>query len=190
MEIEAAHRVILLDLARASILDAVGAAPAREPASEELPAPLGQQGASFVTLSIDARLRGCIGSIVPARALASDVWGNARRTALEDPRFQPLSVVETAVARLEISVLGPLEEIRVEDEAELLAVLRPGVDGLLMTWGQHRATFLPKVWDSLARPEDFLLQLKRKMGLPDDFWHEAMAISRYGTTEFGGALDN
>lgn len=190
MEIEAAHRVILLDLARASILDAVGAVPALEPASAEMPAPLGQPGASFVTLSIEGRLRGCIGSIVPARALASDVWGNARRTAMEDPRFEPLSVPETTAARLEISVLGPLEEVRVEDEAELLCVLRPGVDGLLMTWGQHRATFLPKVWDSLARPEDFLRQLKRKMGLPDDFWHEAMAISRYDTTEFGGALDN
>ena len=186
--IETAHQDVLLDVARVSVLDAVGMTTGREPGTEELPDALAQPGAGFVTLSIHGRLRGCIGSLVPSRPLVSDVWSNARRTALEDPRFAPLGCEEAVAARLEISVLGPLERMHVADEEALLTQLRPGVDGLLMRLGHQRATFLPKVWQTLPRAEDFLCHLKRKMGVPDDFWDEAMVVSRYSTQEFGGHL--
>lgn len=149
---------------------------------------LAAPGASFVTLSIDGALRGCIGSIEPSRALADDVWRNAQRAAFKDPRFAPLREQQSHDAHLEISILGPLHNVRVASEAQLLTILRPHVDGLLLTFGAKRAIFLPKVWQQLPEPQVFVRQLKRKMGVADDFWHDAVVIRRYETKEFAARL--
>ena len=116
------------------------------------------------------------------------MWRNAQRTAFEDPRFSPLRVAETEELLLEISVLGALETLPAASERALLAALRPGVDGLLLSCGGLRATFLPKVWDKLPEPPLFLAQLKRKSGVADDFWDRDLVARRYQTQEFGAAL--
>ena len=187
--VEPAARRELLDLARRAIGEGLraGTLPAAPAArwSESLSA----SGASFVTLSRDGALRGCCGTIEPSRALALDVWANAWRTAFQDPRFPPLQARETRGMLLEISVLGPLERLPVGSEQELLAELRPGTDGLLLTCGGHRATFLPKVWDKIPDAPTFVRQLKRKMGVADDFWDDAMVVRRYATEEFGEPLE-
>ena len=179
----------LLDLARASILDSLRAGrPAGLPA-ERWPPALAAPGASFVTLSRGDALRGCCGSVEARRALAEDVWVNAQRTAFADPRFPPLSEREVPGLTLEISLLGPLTPLAVDSEQALLAALRPGVDGLLMTLGERRATFLPKVWHTLPEPRDFLAHLKHKLGVPVTFWDPALRFHRYHTRQFAGALD-
>jgi AMMECR1 domain-containing protein len=53
------------------------------------------------------------------------------------------------------------------------------VDGVLLEFGGRRATFLPQVWEQLPEPRQFLTQLKRKAGLPADFWAEGLRLSRY-----------
>jgi len=182
------HQALLLTAARDAIRDRMAGTGASAPDAGGLPHGLNAPGASFVTLTVDRGLRGCIGSIMATRPLVADVWNNARAAAFEDPRFPPLGEFELRRAALEIAVLGPLEPVSVASEAELLESLRPGVDGLLIRHGAQRATFLPKVWDSLADPVEFLRHLKRKMGQPDDFWDAALVIERYETQEFSGPL--
>lgn len=136
-------------------------------------------GATFVTLTQRGRLRGCIGSLEAWRTLAEDVRENACAAAFRDPRFAPLAVDELAQTRVEVSLLTPAEAIACHDEDDALRQLRPGVDGIVLECGGRRATFLPQVWEQLPEPQRFLTQLKRKAGLPDDYWSDRLRLSRY-----------
>ena len=132
---------------------------------ERFPPALRAPGASFVTLRLEGRLRGCLGSLEAERALVLDVAENAVGSALRDPRFSPLARNELAALEIELSLLGPLEPLAVASEEELLLRLRPGVDGLLIEAEGRRATFLPAVWRELPEPRAFLAALRRKAGL-------------------------
>jgi len=171
---------VLLTIARSAIAEELGL-PGRGEASHMA---LGQSGATFVTLKHAGKLRGCIGSIRPVRPLGADVRANAIAAAFGDPRFPPLAVVEFEELAVEVSLLTTDERIDVVDEDELVARLRPGLDGLIVEYGHRRATFLPQVWDALPDPREFLAALKRKAGLPEDFWSPQMNVSRYGVTKW------
>ena len=142
-------------------------------------------GTSFVTLTINGNLRGCIGALEPYQPLAEDVCEHAIAAALQDYRFpnvQPdeLSQIEIEVSRLTVPV--PLEYVTPED---LLEKLRPGIDGVLLRDGQRRATFLPQVWEKLPDPADFLDNLCYKMGAPRDLWRKKhLDVSIYQVEEF------
>lgn len=171
----------LLAIARAAIarrLDAAAPAPAAD--ADWLRRP----GAVFVTLKQDGRLRGCIGSLEARRPLAEDVAANAEAAAFRDPRFAPLSRDELARTEIEVSLLSPPEPLEVADEAAAVARLRLGIDGVIFDYGRHHATFLPQVWDELGDPADFLHHLKYKAGLPPDFWHPDVKLSRYTVTRW------
>ena len=131
---------------------------------------LADPGATFVTLKVEGELRGCVGSLQPRRPLGEDVRANAQAAAFDDPRFPPLDRAEYDALEVEVSVLSASAPIVVASERELHAQLRPGIDGVTLQWGGRRATFLPQVWESLPDPRDFLGHLKRKAGLPLDFW--------------------
>lgn len=143
-----------------------------------------EPGASFVTLTQQGNLRGCIGSLEAHRPLIEDVRANAIAAAMHDPRFPPLGAQELSQTRIEISLLSASEPIMFRDEQHALSLLRPGVDGIVLEYGYSRGTFLPQVWDSLPRPMDFLAHLKRKAGLPASFWHEDIRLSRYTVTKW------
>jgi AmmeMemoRadiSam system protein A len=147
-------------------------------------AALAQPAATFVTLQLAGELRGCIGSLRPLRPLGVDVRENAIAAAFRDPRFAPVAAVEFEAISVEVSLLSTDERLDVRDEADLLARLRPDVDGLVLAYGHHRATFLPQVWEALPDPRGFLAALKRKAGLPADFWSPQMNVSRYGVTKW------
>ena len=68
-------------------------------------------------------------------------------------------------------------------EAETIIALRPGLDGVILSLGMQRATFLPQVWEDLPNPREFLAQLRRKAGLPTDHWDSAIEVSVY-TVEY------
>ena len=188
---------ILLTLARQAIEDALGVGGSsgiraeRESAwmdSETDPTTdshwLRSPGASFVTLTQRGCLRGCIGSLEARRALYTDVQANAVAAALRDPRFPPLAAPELRITRVEVSLLPAPKPLAFNNEADALAQLRPGVDGILLEYGALRSTFLPQVWDQLPGPKDFMSQLKRKAGLPGDFWHERLRLQRYSVDKF------
>lgn len=147
-------------------------------------APTGHPGASFVTLTLKGRLRGCIGSLEAWRGLADDVAANAVAAAFRDPRFAPLTPAEWAETRVEVSLLSPSEAMSFSNEADALAQLRPGRDGVILSFGQRRATFLPQVWESLPDPRQFMAQLKLKAGLAADFWDDGIKLARYGVQKW------
>jgi AmmeMemoRadiSam system protein B/AmmeMemoRadiSam system protein A len=168
----------LLPLARAAIARALG--DGAQAAAPALYAPwLQTPGACFVTLTQGGQLRGCIGSLQAHRPVGADVQANAEAAALRDPRFAPLTIAELAGIEIEVSLLSAPQPMSFSSEADALGQLRPGVDGLILEYGAHRSTFLPQVWSQLPRPAAFLAQLKRKAGLPGDFWADGVRLSRY-----------
>ncbi len=172
----------LLTIARSAIGAQLGLRPGAD--ADAGHAALAQPAATFVTLKLEDELRGCIGSLKPMRPLGVDVRENAIAAAFRDPRFPPLAVVEYEAVSVEVSLLSADERLDVRGEEELLARLRPGVDGLVLEYGRQRATFLPQVWESLPEARDFLAALKRKAGLPADFWSAQLNVSRYGVTKW------
>jgi AmmeMemoRadiSam system protein A len=120
-----------------------------------------------------------MGNLDVQRSLIEDVRANARAAAFQDPRFAPVSFEELSAIRIEVSQLSALEALVFTDEAGVLSQLRPRIDGIVLRWGRHRATFLPQVWENLPQPRQFLAELKRKAGLTPDFWDAGLSLSRY-----------
>lgn len=173
---------VLLALARAAITQALGAA--TRPVDDAVAPWLQEPGASFVTLTQHGELRGCIGTLQAHRPLQHDVQVNAVAAALRDPRFAPLTKRELTITDVEVSLLSPMQALDYTSEAEALALLRPGVDGVVLQYGAQRSTFLPQVWEQLPAADDFLAQLKRKAGLPATFWHADVRLLRYTVTKW------
>jgi hypothetical protein len=171
---------VLLPLARSAIAAQLGVTQAFEDDSQWLK----EQGACFITVRRDDKLRGCIGTLRAHRALAEDVKANAVAAAFRDPRFAPLNAGELAAISLEISLLSALDAMAFADEKEALGQLRPGVDGIVFEYGHHTSTFLPQVWEDIKEPTEFLASLKYKAGLPPDFWDPTVRLSRYTVSKW------
>lgn len=164
-------RNTLLTIAR----DAVAAVAARKPPPpldpDSLSPALLEPRASFVTLTTgDGELRGCIGGLEALFPLALDVQEHAAGAALNDPRFPPVAPEEVPGLHIEVSVLTVPEPIPHRTPEELLAALRPHVDGVILRAGQRRATFLPQVWEKVEEPARFLEMLSEKMGAGPNAW--------------------
>lgn len=179
----AAHRYreTLLEIARDAIRHGLAAGRAPDFDAGDVPEDLRVPGAAFVTLTLDGQLRGCIGSLQAYRPLAADISDNAYNAAFRDPRFPPLKPAELDRLHLHISILTPPEPVEFASEDDLLAQLRPGVDGLIIAAAGRRGTFLPSVWEQLPERHDFLRHLKLKAGLPPDYWSDDVAVWRYAT---------
>jgi AmmeMemoRadiSam system protein A len=168
MPLSSQDRKTLLKLAREAI---TRAAHGREPPaidSSALAEDLQRDGASFVTLTKHEQLRGCIGSLEARRSLASDVRENAVAAATSDPRFPPVRPEELDALHIEVSVLSSPQPLSYDGPDDLIAKLRPGVDGVVIERGWNRATFLPQVWEKLPDPHEFLEHLCMKAYLPSD----------------------
>ena len=146
---------------------------------------LRQNGASFVTLTERGDLRGCIGALEPYQPLLEDVREHAAAAALNDYRFPPVRPFELAFIKLEISRLTFPQSLEYTTPADLLARLRPEVDGVILRDGSRRATFLPQVWEKLPEPESFLAHLCQKMGASPDLWiRRHLQVQVYQVEEF------
>jgi AmmeMemoRadiSam system protein A len=180
------QRRFLLDLARDSIRFGVRNGKPIPVELSGLPAELTVQRATFVTLESNGVLRGCIGCLVAIRPLAADIAENAYAAAFRDPRFPPVTAAEVEELDIHLSLLTPAQPMTFLSEADLIGQLQPDVDGLILEDGPRRGTFLPSVWESLPDPSDFLRHLKRKAGLPADYWSDTLKISRYRTETVHG----
>lgn len=171
----------LTSLARAAIVATLdGTPPPPDAGTPAWAAP----AATFVTLTRDGALRGCIGSLVAHRSLHDDVVANATNAAFRDPRFRPLRRDEVERIHIEVSVLSPATPLQAATRADAIAALRPGTDGVILEAGPCRATYLPQVWAQLPDPADFLAHLFLKAGLPEDHWGNEVKLSRYTVTAF------
>lgn len=180
-----AEKKTLLTIAREAILAAVHGHPPGVIQRESLTPLLLADGASFVTLTVQGDLRGCIGALEAYQPLADDVQEHAIAAALEDFRFPPVQAYELDSIRIEISRLTNPVPLQYESNEDLLKKLNPHVDGVILREGRHRATFLPQVWDKLPDKRQFLSQLCLKMGAPADYWTKThLEVSIYHVEEF------
>lgn len=145
---------------------------------------LREPGAAFVTLRADGRLRGCIGSLEAHRPLGDDVAANAVNAATRDVRFVEVEPEELDGIEIEVSVLSAATPLTFTSQADALAQLRPGIDGVILEHDGRRATFLPQVWETVPEPEEFIAALLLKAGLPRDLWDERLRLWRYEVTAF------
>jgi len=141
--------------------------------------------ASFVTLQQNGQLRGCIGHLEAVQPVVVDVAENAFAAAFRDPRFSSLTAAEWPDVDVHLSLLTTPERMQFSDEADLIAQIRPGEDGLILQDGPNRGTFLPSVWESLPDPVEFLVHLKYKAGLAANHWSDRVEVYRYHTESFG-----
>lgn len=179
------ERRILLAIARQALEESARGEPLSKLDLENLPPRLIELGATFVTLTINKELRGCIGALEITQPLVEDVRKHAVAAGLEDYRFPPVQPDELPEISIEISRLTASQLSECNDAEELLKRLRPGVDGVVLKEGNRRATFLPQVWDKVPEPEKFLSMLCKKMGAPPDYWRGGrVEIFTYQVEEF------
>lgn len=179
------EREILLGIARQSIEAVVCNDPLPPIEIDALPPRLREWGTAFVTLTIDGALRGCIGALEPFQPLALDVREHAIAAAVHDFRFLPLRPNELEQLRIEISCLTPAFPLAYDAPDDLLELLRPHVDGVVLRDGKRRATFLPQVWEKLPDPVDFLDHLCEKLGGEGQLWRrKKLEVFVYKVEEF------
>ena len=146
---------------------------------------LRKKGASFVTLKKGGMLRGCVGTLEAKKPLVEDVRERAVAAAFQDFRFPPLHPDELSQVKIEISVLTEAVPVSYRSAADLVSSLTPGLDGVVLSDGFHRATFLPQVWDKFPEPEAFLSRLCAKMGLKEGTWRDRhLDVSLYRVEKF------
>lgn len=174
----------MLEIARQSIGHGLDTGNTLSINSVNFPQRLEQQRATFVTLEIDNELRGCIGTLTAFQPLIKDIAQHAFAAAFEDPRFPPLQRAELDIINISISILSQPQPIDCPSEQSLIDQLEPGVDGLILSEGFRRGTFLPSVWESLPEPAEFVSHLKRKAGLSVDRWGPGISCEKYATFSF------
>lgn len=160
----------ILSTARNSILNALKRSDFIIPEDWSKDHLLMQKRGTFVTLTIQNQLRGCIGSILPIRPLLVDVKENALHAAFHDPRFAPLQNNEYPGIQIEVSILTVPVQTHFLSVEDLLKNIKPNVDGVIIQSSYHQATFLPQVWEELSNPDQFFNHLCRKAGLPGNYY--------------------
>ncbi len=180
-----AEQHTLLGLARAALAATAAHRPAPPVDVSQLSPALIRPGACFVTLMLGGELRGCIGALRADRPLYADVQYHAAQAATTDPRFLPVTPAEVPAIALEISVLTAPQPLNYTDAADLVRQLRPQVDGVVLSQGQRRATFLPQVWEKAPEPERFLSLLCDKLGLRPQAWQRThLRVETYQAHSF------
>lgn len=164
----------ILQTVKNSIISAVRG---EEYVPTEIPPVLTQYGASFVTLKLDGKLRGCIGSVYPTKPLILDLIDNARNSAFSDPRFEPLTEEELTHIQVSVSILSAIERIEFKDERDLLSKIFP--HGIVLAERDRRSVYLPVVWEQLPDRQVFLNSLKEKAGLPADYFSRTLEAYKF-----------
>ncbi|MBE0669342.1 MAG: AmmeMemoRadiSam system protein A [Anaerolineales bacterium] len=180
-----AERQTLLRLAREAMECAVRGKSLPPLDVHSLAPALNENGASFVTLTIDSELRGCIGALEAHQPLAEDVREHAIAAAMQDPRFPPVRENELNRIKLEVSRLTAPRLLEYSSSDDLLKKLKPHVDGVILKDNFRRATFLPQVWEKIPDPAEFLSHLCQKMGVRANLWRETkLQVYVYQVEEF------
>jgi hypothetical protein len=183
--LDPAEQAILLKIARDSLTLSVQGEALPRLQGADLPETLQAKGASFVTLTKQGQLRGCIGALQAYQALAVDVQEHAMAAALQDYRFPPVQPDELSQIEIEVSVLTPRRKLDYETPLDLIRKLRPNVDGVVLQDGIRKATFLPQVWEQLPQPEEFLAHHCQKMGASPTLWQKKhLTVYTYQVQEF------
>jgi uncharacterized protein len=174
-----AQQRALVAIARDAVRGSVTGAAAPIPPMPALP----EASGAFVTLKKHGELRGCIGTLECRGALPEEVARVAVSAACEDPRFTPVRESELDDLDVEVSVLGPLEQIDPSDPDAIVI----GRHGIVVEQGARRGLLLPQVaaeWQ--MDRETFLAHTCAKAHLPADAWRKGATVYRFAAEVFGG----
>ena len=132
----------------------------------------------FTTIEIyygpdKTELRGCIGFPRGLNNVVQAIIESAIAAATEDPRFEPLRKDELNKIIIEVSILSPIEELKVTNPKEYLNKIVIGRHGLIVQRGLFSGLLLPQVpveycWDVIT----FLNETCIKAFLPPNCWLE------------------
>ena len=161
---------ILVKLARQTIEERLGRRSIKVDPDSMTDSVFKEKRGTFVTLTINKQLRGCIGNLDSTDSIVDGIERNAINAAFRDPRFPPLKSDELDRVDIEVSILTEPQPLQYRNSKDLLSKLRVNVDGVILRKGSASATFLPQVWEQLPQPEKFLSHLCTKAGLPADAW--------------------
>jgi AmmeMemoRadiSam system protein A len=181
----AIQRQQLLLLAKKAIVHGVDFCEPIEVDQFPYPDTLLEKKATFVTLTIEGKLRGCMGNLVAHETLVDSVASNAFKAAFDDPRFSGLEPEEIKQLSIHISVLSDIQTIDAQSEQALMEQLVPHADGVILREGTRSSTFLPDVWKKIPTAQEFIKELKRKAGLPENYWSQSLVCERYSTVSIG-----
>ncbi|MBD3363411.1 AmmeMemoRadiSam system protein A [Candidatus Dojkabacteria bacterium] len=185
MKLEKNHQQILLELSRKSLVHFFENGEKLRYEEEKIEKGLRVKRATFVTLTKDGSLRGCIGKLKAVNPICKDVIENTYSAAFSDPRFPPLSKKELDELTIEISVLDKPKILNYSNYEDLIQKLSKSKPGVILKHGFHQATFLPQVWHELPTVDEFLGHLCLKAGLPSEFWkREKLEIQVYNVVKF------
>ena len=145
---------------------------------------LGEPGATFVTLERDGELLGCVGTLEPHQPLGRDVAEHALAAAFDDPRVPAVTHDDFCVMSVKVSVLSPSAAVAARSHGEVRALVRPGIDGVIVRSGRRQATFLPSVWPKVSNADEFLDSLWLKAGLRPRAWSAETEVRTYTTREW------
>jgi len=165
----------MLELARKSLAECVTTGKLPQVDANGLDGKLLEAKGCFVTLTEGGELRGCIGNLTPQVPLYLAIMENAQNAALRDHRFPPVRPEELDKIEIEISVLTLPQGLHFNGSQDLLDRLQPGRDGVILTIGDHAATFLPQVWEQIPDKQKFLDALAVKAGCQADAWKSSPA---------------
>ena len=186
-----ANQEALLRVAAQSIVTGFERGRALRLRESRYPEELREKGATFVNIYYNGALRGSAGSNEPTRSILEDIAENAYAACFSDFRFVPLNEKEIKNAEISISFLTPPTPIRYDSEEDLLSQITPQSDGLILKERSNRALFLPQIWETFSSPEEFLIHLKQKAGLPADYWSPTIKIYRFNVIDINsGDLEN
>jgi AmmeMemoRadiSam system protein A len=140
---------------------------------------------TFVTLTIDGDLRGCIGQITPTEPISTTVRDNAISAAVHDHRFSMLSAEEFYRTQIEVSVLSKPVQVKYTDHKDLFSKIEQGKHGVIIRLDGHSSTFLPQVWEDIQSKQDFFTQLCLKARIfPDEWRNGKLEVYTYTVEHF------
>jgi AmmeMemoRadiSam system protein A len=175
---------ILLEIARISILNEFNHSFKIDKESLKKKFPLlNEKRACFVTINLDGKLRGCIGSLVAHRTLLEEIISNAHNSAFSDLRFPRLTKEEFKKIDIEISILTPAVKLEYTGIEDLKTKIKPFEHGVILESKNKRATFLPQVWEQIPSFDDFFEQLSKKAGFSKSCLESHPIICTYTATK-------
>jgi uncharacterized protein len=126
--------------------------------------------ACFVSVYVGNDLRGCIGNYRTFEPLYLNIINNAVSAITQDFRFSPISLLDIPKLKVEVTVLSDPKAYHPTDNNRLIIYLKDNQPGLILEGNEHKALFLPQVWEQLPEPENFLSELCLKANLNADYW--------------------
>jgi len=154
--------------------------------AESLSFELREEQGTFVTLTKNDELRGCIGHIEPIQAVYLDIIDNTLSAAFADSRFEPLTKDELNQIKIEISILSKPQKLVYSSADDLLDKLVPSKHGVIISLGKKDATYLPQVWEMFETNEEFLSSLCQKAGILAEEWRRGkLELQIYEAEVFG-----